>query len=95
MYTYIYKYNTRKIFILGTYVKVNETACSTPYETTAKFDTIDQAKSACSADSNCVAVFDNDCDESAQDIFLCSLNSTISESETGDCIYKKNLSNIL
>ena len=35
------------------------------------YDTVKEAVSACSADPNCGAVYDHQCDSSAHDIYLC------------------------
>ena len=73
-------------FLLDVYVKINDKFCD-PY--VGVFDTIEQAKSACNVNSNCVAVYDSGCDESAQDVHLCTFASTYLASTGGSCLYEK------
>ena len=59
-----------------------------------EYSSVEDAKSACSADSNCQAVYDGGCDESQDDVYLCSLGQIYRNSDGNDlwessCIYEK------
>ena len=53
------------------------------------FNTQLAAKEACTLDSNCLGVYDNGCDESARDVYLCPVGTTYSISSSGSCILEK------
>merc|ERR1712126_122936 len=56
-----------------------------------KFSTIQSAKDACLADSNCKGVYDKECDAEAKDIYLCPTSVTkYRNSQIDSCIYQKN-----
>ena len=41
------------------------------------YSSVQDAKAACSLDSNCEGVYDDGCDESLNDVYLCSFESKI------------------
>ena len=54
------------------------------------FSTIQSAKDACSADSNCQGVFDKRCDAKAE-IYLCPISAAYLDFDYyGSCIFQKN-----
>jgi len=55
-----------------------------------EFSTIQSAKDACSADSNCKGVYDRSCDAQANDIYLCPTSVTLRNSTISSCIFQKN-----
>ena len=52
------------------------------------YNTVAEAKEACNLDSGCQAVYDNGCDESNNDVYLCRMGATYSNSGSS-CIYEK------
>ena len=54
-----------------------------------EYSTVDQAKTACDSDSNCIGVYDADCNGKPQ-IALCPKGSDFEESQVS-CIYQKGV----
>lgn len=55
-----------------------------------KFETLEAAKTACTADRDCKGVYDFGCDDEANDMYLCLSTALYKHSEIGSCIYQKN-----
>ena len=53
------------------------------------FDNVEDAKVACRRDNSCKAVYDNNCDNSEQDVYLCSVGYDYETSTTGSCVYEE------
>ena len=52
------------------------------------YDSVEDAKAACSLDPNCQSVYDRDCDDSTNDVYLCPLGSSY-ENSSSSCIYDR------
>ena len=53
-----------------------------------EFSSVADAKKSCAYDSLCKGVYDNECDESSNDIYLCKVGDQYSSSSSS-CIYDK------
>ena len=53
------------------------------------YNSTEDAMDACSVDSNCQAVYDQHCDESLNNVYLCPIGSSYATSATSSCIYEK------
>ena len=55
------------------------------------YSTVDQAKAACNSDSNCIGVYDFECNRNSP-ISLCPTGSDFEESSVShSCIYQKGM----
>jgi len=72
------------------YTKLDDKECWT--KKYKQFSTVQLAKDACSADSNCKGVYDHECDAGAKDIYLCPISvlGTAYYSPVNSCVYQKN-----
>ena len=72
------------------YMKLDDKECWT--KKYKQFSTVQLAKDACSADSNCKGVYDHECDAGAKDIYLCPISvlGTAYYSPVNSCVYQKN-----
>ena len=55
-----------------------------------KFSSIQSAKDACSADSNCQGVYDKRCDADPYNIYLCPTSVKLYPSPIRSCVFQKN-----
>ena len=53
-----------------------------------RYNTVAEAKEACNLDPGCQSVYDGDCDESRNDVYLCPVGTTYSVSSSS-CIFQK------
>ena len=67
--------------------KVEGTQCH-PVDNKNTYENVEKAKEVCAKDSNCVAVWNENCQEH-HSIGFCSKTSTIWPSYSKGCIYKK------
>ena len=88
MYTRSNKYNIKNNFFLELYTKLESKWCN--HHSQTKYDSIEQAKVACSEDLLCKAVYDHGCDAEPQDIYTCSFLS-IYQYDPVSCLYNKNI----
>ena len=69
----------------GNYCKMEKKHCSGDHY--GSYNSVDDAKAACSVDSNCQSVYHSGCSTSGT-VFLCLIGSSYSTS-TSSCIYEK------
>ena len=67
--------------------KIEGKSCDYGYYET--LNNITSAKERCRRDSRCKGVWDNGCDESTDDVYLCMVEYEYDDSIWGDCIYDK------
>merc|ERR1712136_511834 len=65
--------------------KIEDKYCSYHYET---FSDITSAKERCRRDSRCKGIYDQGCDESTNDVYLCMVGHGY-EGSSSSCIYEK------
>ena len=58
------------------------------YDKYGSYSSLVEAKHACTRDSNCGFVYDNSCDESQNDIYLCPKGINL-DSSSSSCIYQE------
>ena len=59
-------------------------------ESYGSYDSLAEAKLACSSDSRCTGVYDQGCDSESGDIFLCPMQPPFFNSSTKSCMYVKS-----
>ena len=80
--------NKNRFFsVLDGYKRLEETACSITY---GFYDTITNAKFACSSDIKCLAVHNEDCDDNRW-AALCRVG-VATETSSSSCLYTKDAS---
>jgi len=57
----------------------------------SSFDSVDTAIATCEVTPKCIGVYDNHCNESPDDIWLCTMGGKYGVSGTGSCIYNKTI----
>ena len=70
------------------YTKLDKKYCSN--WSYGSFSTIQSAKDACSADSNCQGVYDQRCDADPYNIYLCPYSVKLYSSSMRSCVFQKN-----
>ena len=54
------------------------------------YDSVEDAKAACSSDPNCQSVYDSGCDEQfPHGVYLCPFGSPYGSSNISSCIYER------
>ena len=83
----MHEYNSKRYYLIAiTYTQLTLKHCNgVEYNS---YSTQLAAKQACSLDSNCAGVYDQGCDESADDVFLCPVGTTY-ETSGSSCILEK------
>ena len=77
----------KKLLFLGpSYTPLPRKACYN--NTYNRYDNLTEAKAACNLDYGCQAVYDSECNESSDDIYLCPIGTTY-ENRKSSCIYEK------
>ena len=54
------------------------------------YSSVQDAMAVCSGDSNCISVYDGNCDESKDNVYLCPVGSSYANSAKS-CIYEKGI----
>ena len=68
-------------------MKLEDTHCSN--NRYGVFANVEDAKVECRRSSSCKAVYDNFCDNSVQDVYLCPVGYDYETSNRGSCVYEK------
>ena len=70
--------------------KIEDKYCSYTVPDTGSFSNITSAEERCRRDSYCKGVWDQGCDESQDDVYLCMVGHEYIDYK-GDCIYDKKV----
>jgi len=70
------------------YSKIVNKRCSSSY---GYFSSVADAKESCAHDSSCGGVYDDECDESPNDIHLCVLEYEYRDASDGSCVFDKKV----
>ena len=79
------EYNLKCYYFVDQYTKSKTKYCTRQYNS---YNTVAEAKEACNVDLGCEAIYDNNCDESPNDVYLCPIGTSYGVSSTS-CIYEK------
>jgi len=71
------------------YEKVTDTYCKAASDSYGNYNSVSAAQAACEADSNCLAVYDENCDN--DEYRLCPPSTFLTSSSVGSCVYPKIL----
>ena len=86
----MHEYNSKRYYLIAiTYTRLANKHCSgVKYNS---YSTQLAGKEACSLDSNCAGVYDQDCDESADDVYLCPVGTAFSNGDLSCILEKGNI----